>query len=60
MNSEVKRRSEPDQPTKLDQFREQFATWATFSALMVFMVVTIAFWGWAAWQVVVYLKALVF
>ncbi len=60
MDSEADDHVESDQTTRLDRFRERFATWGTFAALVVFFVVTIAFWGWAAWQAVAYLVGLVF
>ena len=47
-----------DQATERATIRERISTWLTFAALMVFFIVTIAFWGYAAWLGVVKLIGL--
>lgn len=51
--------SQPD-TTKLNRFRERFAAWTTFSTLIVFLIVSIAIWGWAVWQAGAFLMSLLF
>ena len=59
MDSGLEERAEANQTTKLDRYREQFATWATFAALLVFFIASIAIWGWAVWKAGVYIVNLV-
>ena len=38
-----------DQITPFERLRERCATWAALALILVFFIVTIALWGYAAW-----------
>ncbi len=38
-----------DQATPIQSIRNRISSWLTFAALMVFFIVTVAIWGYAAW-----------
>lgn len=40
---------QPEQVTPLERLRGRLATWAALGLMMVFLFVTIAAWGYAAW-----------
>lgn len=46
------------QATTRASIRERISTWLTFAVLIVFFIITIAFWGYAAWWGVVKLIGL--
>jgi uncharacterized membrane protein (DUF485 family) len=60
MNSETEGFTGSDHSSALDRFRERFATWASFALILVFFIITIALWSYAAWWCVAKLIGLVF
>ena len=48
------------QATTRASIRERISTWLGFAVLMVFFIVTIAIWGYAAWWSVAKLIGLIF
>lgn len=41
--------AQPGQATVCASIRERISTWLTFAVLLLFFIITIAFWGYAAW-----------
>ena len=47
-----------DQITMLERLRIRLTTWAAFALIFIFLIITIALWGYAAWWVLIKLISL--
>ena len=49
MNSEIDGPVEADQARSFERLSARLTTWAAFTLLLAFLIVTVALWGYAAW-----------
>ena len=49
LDSRTEGLSVADQITMLERLQTRLRTWAAFALILIFLIITIALWGYAAW-----------
>ena len=57
-NLEIQASVEATQLTPLERLRTRLTVWVAFTLLLMFLIITIALWGYAAWWIVMKLIGL--